>query len=122
MLQNNCYATIKSVENKGKYSVVKISISMKDKATGQYYTSFYGNVSFVGEAHRKVGAEGTKIKITKFGISNGYLDSARQQKWTDRPKVTVFDFEFEGANTGNTAAVPTAHSTLDTFQEDSLPF
>ena len=45
------YATIWSVEDKGNYTKVNLSVSQKNKNTGEYDTKFSYFVNFVGVSH-----------------------------------------------------------------------
>jgi hypothetical protein len=117
-LKTDCTATIKSVENKGKYSVCRIVINAKDKETDTFYCAFGGYASFIGDAHSASPREGQRIRIKEFDVSNGYFDRfEKTQKWNDRPKVTIFKYELVGASAEKSVSPP-----IDGFGTESSPF
>jgi hypothetical protein len=90
------YVTFWSVEDKGKYSEVKMSSSTKNK-DGEYENSNWF-ARFVGKAHNTVGqlAEKDKIEITQGGIKK-YYDKENKKEYYN---VVVFDFEVMGEGGG----------------------
>ena len=132
-LRNGCFATIKSAENKGNYTNVRISISIKDKKKDAYYCSFNGWATCIGKAHTKCPQVEQRIKITDVSITNGYLDASGQQKWNDKPKIVIYDYDLQdGAKNGgavNGGYTPTAYGgdplafvPLETYGDSELPF
>lgn len=60
------------VEDKGKYSVARISVDKKDKDTGEWKQDFSGYVTLIGQAHDK--AKTIKLqdhKNVKIRFGNG---------------------------------------------------
>lgn len=100
MFSVNSYAKIKEVEDKGNYSVCKISISKKNKTTNKYETDFIGKVRFVGNAHLQRPLKDQRIKITNCGVSNCYTKDDKLE-FSKSPNYTIFGYELledSGAN------------------------
>lgn len=111
-------ATIWSVEDKGKYSTVKLSTSKKDK-DGKYQTDFNGFVRFIGEAHRKapVLKERDHIKIGEVDVSTSY----NKEKRLSTTNYAMFSFEMvDGSKPA--AAKPTAEPFGEDASEEMLPW
>jgi hypothetical protein len=95
----NAFAKIKEVADKGNYSVVKLTITKKDKVTGNFICTFSGSVTFVGQAHLCRPLANQKIKITSCDVNNGYADSTGEQKWNTHPQFVVYKYELQDGNT-----------------------
>jgi hypothetical protein len=117
MFSVNAYAKIKSVENKGNYSVCKISTSKKDKATGKYETDFVGSVRFVGQAHLQRPMQDQRIKITSCGVQNCYTKDDKLE-FLKIPTYIIFGYELQE----DSGAVSTPNPILEPITEDQLPF
>ena len=117
---NDTYAKLWAVENKGKYSVVELSVSRKNKDTGEYETDFSDKFArFVGEAHTALqGMTGKeRIKITSGDISNRY-DKEKKVTYTN---FVVFSFEkLDGENEKPKA--DTEFMQVDDADGDEIPF
>ena len=48
--RDGAYATVWEITDEGKYASVRLSISRKDKQSGEYKTDFNSIVRFVGDA------------------------------------------------------------------------
>lgn len=120
MFGTNSYATIKSVESKGKYSVCKIRTSAKNR-DGNYETDFIANVRFLGNAHQQKPLPEQRIKITSCGVQNCYVKDDKLE-FPKNPSFLVFGYELVE---DCTTTAPTAQAT-DVFQpnagDDDLPF
>ena len=126
------YAKIKEVENKGNYTKAKIVISKKIKNSNpaQYICTYAGWVNLVGNAHSKGLTAGQKIKITNCDVANGYADKVTgEQKFSNTPMLTLYDFEIEGAAPSINSYMPNAYGgnsagfePIEIASEDSLPF
>jgi hypothetical protein len=131
-LRNGCFATIKSAENKGNYTNVRITISIKDKKRDAYYCAFSGWAVCIAKAHTQCPQPEQRIKITDFAVTNGYLDASGQQKWNNNPKIVIYDYDLQdgvkntSANGGYTPTAyggdPMAFVPLDTYGDSDLPF
>lgn len=115
MFSNEAYAKIKSVDNKGNYSVCKISTSKKNKATGKYETDFVANVRFVGDAHNQRPMADQRIKITNCGVSNCYTKDEKLE-FPKSPSYVVFGYELQDSN-GATTVTP-----IIEVEDGELPF
>lgn len=91
--RNDSYAKVWEVKTKAeKYTDAKISISKKNKQTGEYETDFSSIVRFIGEAHKKTAelTQGSRIKILSCDTTNSYNKETKATYW----RCIVFDFEF----------------------------
>ena len=114
------FAKIKSVEDKGNCTKAKIVVSkkIKDSNPAQYVCTFAGWCTFVGKAHHCRPMEGQKIKITNCDVTNGYLDREGQQKFTNTPQCTIFEYELQD---GGGAPMPQPNWE-ELSESDDLPF
>ena len=127
--RTTAYATIWTVEEgRGNTLKVRLSISKKNKDTGEYETDFSGFCTFIGNAKAK--AEKLKpkdrIKLGDVDVTSWY----NKDKGVEYITYKVFDFEMSDASSGNTSK-PTSKppkpsskkSVLDgDAEEDDLPF
>ena len=85
------YAKVWASEDKGKYSVVELSTSKKNKETGEYATDFSSKfVRFVGTAHERLkdlDANG-RIKLGNCDVTTSKAEDGRY--FTN---FTVFSFD-----------------------------
>ena len=113
------YATVWAVEDKGKYSVVELSTSVRDK-NGEYVTDFsHKFVSFLGKAHEaaKNLSRKSRIKIGGCGVSNSY----DKNKGREYVNFKVFDFEIvDGSKPSKKEKTKVETSVED--EDDDLPF
>ena len=118
------YGKIWSVEpGKGNYTKCRMSISRKNKETGEYDQEFSGFVMFIGQAHAKAQRlkEGDRIKLGDVDVTTTY------NKEQNREYVNYKCFDFEMADTfsgspsspGHVDANPTEG---DNDVEDEVPF
>lgn len=129
---NGAFAKIKEVDNKGNYTKAKIVISKKVKNSdpAQYICTYAGWVSMVGKAHNCRPMSGQKIKITSCDVTNGYLDQSGEQKFSQAPQCTIFEYELQQDGTQGKTYVPSAYTNgssggfeqIDMGDESSLPF
>lgn len=113
-----CYATIWSVEDKGNFSKVNLSVSQKNKNTGEYETKFSEFVNFVGSAHEM--AKGLKprdrIKVGDIDATNSY------NKETNRRFYNFAMFSFEPAERNNSQQTNSVEQTPQVSVTDDDPF
>ena len=113
--RKDSFATVWSAEVvSDTLTKVRLSISRKNKQTGEYETDFSGFVSFVGTAAAKKAAalkEKDRIKLGDIDVTNRY-DKERNTTFTN---FKVFSFEMQGENA---AAAPAAASTEPQPQVD----
>lgn len=98
--RNNSYAKVWEITDHGKYATVDMSISRKNKETGNYDTTFkYKFVRFVGKAFDKVLKleKGSSIKITECDVE--YFGKQKEDgTWQNIFKPIVYDFDVEGGS------------------------
>ena len=118
MFSNNSYVKIKSVEDKGNYSVCKISSSRKNKTNNQFETDFVANVRFVGDAHKQRPMADQRIKITSCGVTNCYTKDGKLE-FNKAPTYCVFGYELQADSPNSPNAIV---STIDPIVDSELPF
>ena len=134
------YARVWSVENKGNYSVGKVSTSKKKKDESGYETDFQdGFVRFVGSAHEKVcnldiptnkdgNSLGVGIQITSCDVTTPY-DAEKKKTYTNYV-IFAFDLADGSATTTEKSSKKSASKASkakkqveESDEEDSdLPF
>lgn len=129
------YARIWSVEDKGNYSLAKVSTSKKRKDDDSYETDFQdGFVRLVGDAHKKVKnldvpEKGISIQITSCEATTPY-DAKNKKAYHN---YTIFAFNVPDENDGSKAksgsktAKKSSHKKAKEVDEeeedpDDLPF
>lgn len=99
------FARIWNVENKGNYSIAKVSTSKKRK-DGSYETDFQdGFVRLIGSAHEKaqtlnVGEKGVAIQITSCEVTTPY-DAQAKKGYVN---YAIFAFDIPDGNDSGDAA------------------
>lgn len=114
---NGSYAKIWKINipEGAKRASVNITISRKDKSTGEYKTVFSGFVNFVGEAFNKVKSmqSGSKVRLTETDVESKY----NKEKDKTSYFFTVWNFEELDNNSQAPAAQPVA-----TNDDGDIPF
>jgi len=111
-----------SWEDKGKYAVVRMSSSRKDKITGEYKSSNWAFVRFVGEAYNKIKNgelnEGDLIELHGCTISlESYVDN-NIKKYPKSPSIVVFNWvPCESKTHVNNNAIDT-----EDMDDENIPF
>lgn len=119
-LHNGAYATVWSVEpGSDVRTKVRLSISRKNKNTGEYETDFSGFVNFCGTVAAKKAAglkERDRIKIGDTDVTNRY----DKEKNVTYVNYAVFDFSMASENN----AEPQPPENIDNGEPDDsdLPF
>lgn len=131
------FARIWNVENKGNYSIAKVSTSKKRK-DGSYETDFQdGFVRLIGSAHEKaqtlnVGEKGVAIQITSCEVTTPY--DAQAKKGYVNYAIFAFDIPDDNGSGDATPAKAGKKSTAKTSkakknapvadeqEESDLPF
>lgn len=128
------YARLWSVENKGKYSVAKISTSKKRPDGDGYETDFQdGFVRLVGSAHEKaqtldITEKGITIQVVSFEVTTPYNHETKK----GYTNYAIFAFDVPDSNSNSTTNKKSAAKTSkantrkaaeeETPQDDDLPF
>lgn len=125
--RTNAYATIWNVEPvSDTRTKARISISRKNKQTGEYETDFSGFVDFIGTAAAKKSAclkEKDRIRLGEIDVTNNYV----KEKNVTYTNFKIFSFETQaeidasGASTNYSDPTPI---TVDDGEVDAprLPF
>ena len=91
--RTNAYATIWSVEPvSDTRTKARISISRKNKQTGEYETDFSGFVDFIGTAAAKKSAclrEKDRIRLGEIDVTNNYV----KEKNVTYTNFKIFSFD-----------------------------
>lgn len=118
--RKDAYAKIWKVEKQERYTRVNLSVSKKNRDTGEYETEFSGFVNLVGDAHKKAInlEENDRIKILSCDVTTRY-DKASNRTFTN---YTIFDWENAGTTAGEPKPTPTKQAEVNDDAEDDLPF
>lgn len=123
--RQGAYAKVWSVEDKGNYSVCRMSTSKKNKETEEYETDFQdGYVRFVGTAHtmihdKNIPNNGLSIKLSSVEVTNKY-DKASNKSYIN---YAVFGFELpDGESAKPKKNEDTYVTDGDLGEDDDLPF
>lgn len=115
------FCKIWSVEPvKSTVTRARVSISKKNKQTGQYDQDFSGFISFIGTAAASKAAklkEGDRIKLGDIDVTNTY-DKEKKITYTN---FSVYTFEVEGAQGSQTAPAPEVDDG-EPEDDERLPF
>jgi len=127
------FAKVWRFEDKGKYSVVEMSTSRRDRETDEYKTDFSSKfVKFLGKAHEHLAdlQENGRIKITSCAVT---VEPGQDGKWYTNFLVYGFENADEaGASSprvSNTAVedesdqfVASVDPRFPNEEDDDLPF
>lgn len=123
--RKDSFATIWSVEpTSNTLTKARISISRKNRQTGEYENDFGGFVSFVGTAAAQKAAnlkERDRIKLGDVDVTNRY-DKERNTTFTN---FKIFSFEMaDGAQSQQSKSTtePQPHVDDGEIDDDRLPF
>jgi len=109
-----------AIEDKGKFAIVRMSSSRKDKQSNEYKSSNWAFVRFVGEAYNKIKNgeldEEDLIELHGATISlEPYMDNG-EKKFPKSVSITVFNWEHREQK-------PSTYSQEDIDEEEAnLPF
>lgn len=109
-----------AIEDKGKFAIVRMSSSRKDKQSNEYKASNWAFVRFVGEAYNKIKNgeldEEDLIELHGATISlEPYMDNG-EKKFPKSVSITVFNWEHREQK-------PSTYSQEDIDEEEAnLPF
>lgn len=120
--RTGAFATVWSVEpGKGNFTKVRLTVSRKNKETGQYDQDFSGYCMFIGTAHAKSTQlrEKSRIKLGDIDVSNTY-DKEAHKEYVNY-KVFSFDMAEESAAQQTSQQVDSNPSD-GAVDEDKIPF
>ena len=116
------YAKVWAVEPKSDTNTtLRISISRKNKQTGEYEQDFSGFVSFVGTAAAKKAAclkEGDRIKLGDVDVTTSY-NSEKKITYTN---FKCFNFDVESSTQDAASSEPQPVVDSGELDDDRLPF
>lgn len=121
--RKDSYAKVWAIEPKSETNtVVRISISRKNKQTDEYEQDFSGFVSFVGTAAAKKAAslnEGDRIRLGDVDVTTKY-DAEKRVTYTN---YKCFSFDIETAKSTQSSSYEPQPVVDDGEEEGSdLPF
>lgn len=124
--RNGSFATVWTSEVKSqRLTRCRISISKKNKDTGEYDQTFSGYVAFAGSAAASRAAklkERDRIKLLEVDVENSY-DKENKKEYTN---FLVYDFEMAEGNQpqgGGSASIDDFTPVVDDGEVDEdLPF
>lgn len=101
----------------------RVSISKKNKNTGEYESEFDGFIAFVGTAAASKAAklkEGDRIKLGDVDVTRKY-DKEKQKEYIN---FSVFSFEMADSRTASSPPTITNTEPVDSgeVETDDLPF
>ena len=116
------YAKVWAVEPKSDTkTVVRLSISRKDKQTGEYSEDFSGFVAFVGTAAAKKAAclkEGARIKLGDVDVTSKYVKEENKTYYNFK----CFSFDIESNATTEATNDPQPIVDGGEVDDSRLPF
>lgn len=116
------YAKVWAIEPKSEVNTtVRLSVSRKNKRTGEYEQDFSGFVSFIGTATAKKAAclkEGDRIKLGDVDVTTKY----NGEKKITYTNYKCFSFETEGNAPTSPPASPKTEESEGEIDESNLPF
>ena len=122
--RTGAYAKCWSVEPKtDSITRLRISVSKKNKSTGEYEQDFSGFATVFGSAAAKKAAalkEGDRIKLGDVDVSTTY-DKERNKEYINY-KIFSFELSDEALNSQDTRQHTANDIQGDEFTEDRLPF
>ena len=121
--RTGAWAKIWEVTPSERSTKVRLSISKKNKQTGEYEQDFSGFVTLAGTAHRDASnlKVGDRIKIGDCDTTNRY-DKEKNITYTNY-SIYTFEFGEDQNNAAPTASSDTAAVPVDEPEsEEDLPF
>ena len=120
--KNGAYATVWSVEKRGNMDVARLSISKKDKNTGDYNTEFSGFVALCTNDNVKIQRlkreiqQNNKARI-KLGDTNVTQKSVKgdNDEWKVYTNFYTYDFDFADSS-------PAPARVTRPEEDEELPF
>lgn len=127
--RTGAFAVCWQVEPRQNFTKVRLSVSRKNRDTGEYEQDFSGFVMMIGQAHAKAQKlkERDRIRLGEVDVSTTYKKDLGKE-FVD---YKCFDFtmadEYEAGGARQTASQPPAQSPADgdnpaDSADDELPF
>lgn len=120
--RSGSFAKVWTVEPKtDTTTTARISISRKNKQTGEYEQEFSGFVSFVGTATAKKAAclkEGDRIKLGDVDVTTSF----NNEKKITYTNYKCFSFDIEGSAPAAPVSEPQPSVDDGEVNDDRLPF
>lgn len=124
--RKGAYAKIWSIEDKGNFTKVNLSVSKKNKTTGEYVTDFSGFVNLVGTAYQesKKLKEGDSVKIGDCEVTTSYNKDTK----TNYTNYAIFSLDSGDSTKSQSVSAPSKKSqkvaaeVSDNGEEEDLPF
>ena len=120
--RTGAYAKVWEVTPKSDTNTtLRISISRKNKQSGEYEQDFSGYVMCIGTAAAKKAAclsDGARIKLGDCDVSTSY-DKEKKTAYTN---FKLFSFEDEGAPTSSSSSEPEPSVDNGDVDDSHLPF
>lgn len=123
--RQGAYCRVWQVEDKGNYSVARVSISKKNKQTDQYETEWQDNFCrLVGTAHQQAKTMdfSHNVKIGSCDVTNKY-DAEKKVTYTN---YVIFGFEEDGDQKPAAKPTPAPGNNFvnvpDGIEDEGLPF
>lgn len=104
--RTGAYATVWGVDTgKGNFTKVRLTVSRKNRETGQFDQDFSGFCTFIGTAHALAAKlkERDRIKLGDVDVSNTY-DKESKKEYVN---YKVFSFEMANASNAQQQSPPT---------------
>lgn len=117
---NGCWAKVWEVKPGEKTTILRVSISRKDKQTDKYVDDFTGYLKLVGSAQgmsNEILAE-DRIKIGSCDVSTRY-DKDNKKTYVNYTVFTIDEIHHKDRNDQNTAP---STAVQDSDDEGELPF
>lgn len=118
--RTGAYAKVWSVENTGRFHKVNLSVSRKDKNSGEYVTDFSGFVAFVGGANLTAAnlQKGDRIKIGDCDVTTSF----NKEKHISYTNYTIFSYEMADGTPSAPQPTAAAQTTAPSVTPDEDPF
>jgi hypothetical protein len=132
----NTKARVIAIENKGKYSVVKMRTARKDKKTDTWINSTWSFTRFIGSAHDHISEiekqmstmekfengdvkNGVSVVLKSVSLENApYMDKDGQKQYPKNYQMVVWDWGFPKEDESSMDTPP----VIEESTSDELPF
>ena len=125
---NEKYATIKEITNVTEYYTEgRITISSKNKKTGNYDPEFSDYVRFFYDAHKSKPLQGQRILLKRTDTITCYRDKEGNIKYLQHPQFKVYEYELQESKNASANVPYNPYDNGVNFEDlssddSSLPF